>query len=486
MGRKSNSKKQRREGSSTSISQHKRQGKKLIPPFQQIDNLKKVSWSNDRLPEYIWIALIVSLHEREESIQIIKRISKFFYDLKEEYRPIDLSITSLGNLEEKTLDTFLDFICNHLGIKETLKPLALFDNLPGRDKWREYLTINVVEEEWEKLYVTIAKCFDHQSQEATDCRWSKLFYFLVTDKLRLPRDMAEQIFEYPYVGDMRTVRPTIRSTEMTLGMLPDGTTLESKWCDYFWEQGLKDTPCWSLDLGVKLNKDVKVDKTNFEIVKGSLKAHFSKTNISTGVDAKHDAVFGISMYCLEILEELIKDQNNTSILSRIGLRTIAECYITLAYLCHQNDGELWKTYRSYGSGQAKLSFLKLDEMESKPKYIDTDTLKALAGEDQWEEFVEINLGHWENTNLRKMSETASVKEEYNSYYDWTSGFAHGQWAAVRNTVFDTCGNPMHRLHRIPKQEKQEFNDVTEDAKKLCNKVLDLVDKTYPDFTIRLK
>lgn len=484
MGRKSNSKKQRREGGSTSISQHKKQGKKLIPPFQQIENLKKLSWSNDRLPEYIWIALIVSLHERDESIQIIKRISKFFYDLEEEYRPIDLSITSLGNLEEKTLDTFLDYIFNHIGIKETLKPLALFENIPGRDKWREHLTIDVVEEEWEKLFISIAKCFDHQSQEATDCRWSRLFYSLVNNKLHLPRETAEQIFYYPHVGDMRSVRPTIRSTEMVLNMLPDGTTTESKWCDCFWEQGLKDTPCWSLDLGVKLNAVVNVDKTNFELVKGLLKEHFSETNLSTGVDAKHDAVFGISIYCLELLEELIKDQNNTSILSRIGLRTIAECYITLAYLCHQDKEEIWQAYRMYGSGQAKLSFLKIDEMESKPKYIDTDILQALAGEDQWEEFVEINLGHWENTNLRKMSETASVKEEYNSYYDWTSGFAHGQWAAVRNTTFDTCGNPMHRLHRIPK-EKPEFNDVTEDAKILCNKVLDLVNKTYPIFSSRL-
>ncbi|PFE08590.1 hypothetical protein CN307_27980 [Bacillus cereus] len=76
---------------------------------------------------------------------------------------------------------------------------------------------------------------------------------------------------------------------------------------------------------------------------------------------------------------MIKDQNNTSILSRVGLRTIAECYITLAYLCHQNKEELWQTYREYGSGQAKLAFLKLDEMELKPKYVDTDTLKALAG-----------------------------------------------------------------------------------------------------------
>ncbi|QPC47370.1 DUF5677 domain-containing protein [Mangrovibacillus cuniculi] len=485
MGKSSNRKKQRRESNHSTIPEHKRQGKKLIPPFQQIEKLKKLSWSNDRLPENIWVALIVSLHEREEAIHIIKQICEFFGRLKEEFRPNDLSISSIGALNDDIFNRFLDFIENKVGIMDTLKPLALFESIPAKDKWRNSLNIEDVSIEWEKLFITVAKCYDHQSQEATDCRWSKLYYYLITGKLQLPtRDMVNQILNYPNVGDMRSVRPFIRSMEMTMDMMPDGKVIESDWKKQFWQQGLEDTQCWKLGIELSQQKESKINGENLENVKQGLKDHFYLTNKSTDIDAKHDTIFGLVMYCLEIIEEMNSGENNTSILSRMGLRTITECYITLAYLCHQDNAEMWQAYRVYGSGQAKLAFLKLEQIEQKPKYVDIDTLRSLAGEDQWEEFVEINLGHWESTNLRKMSDTAGVKEDYNSFYDWTSGFAHGQWAAVRNTTYDTCGNPMHRLHRIPK-EKSDLNDVTEDAKTLCNKMLDLMNSQYPDFSLRL-
>ncbi|MCM3546581.1 DUF5677 domain-containing protein [Priestia megaterium] len=487
MGRKSNEKKRRKEADHSSIASHKRMGKTLIPPFQQIEGLNKVSWSNDRLPEYVWLALIVSLDNRDESLEKIRRVSKFFRDLREEHRPMDLSLTSLGNLEEGILERFLGFLCNELYAIEFLLPLSLFDNIPGKEVWHKFLKIEDKEKEWEKLYIAVAKCLDHQSQEATDCRWARVYYSLtVNAKIGMPENMVGEIIYYPNEGDMRSVRPTIRTIEMMLNVMPDGQIVGSNWSNDFWEQGIKDTPCWSLDIDIKNDNQVKLDVSSYEEVMYKLKEHFHLSKRTSGIDSKLDAIFGLSMYCLEVLGELLQNGNNTSILSRLGLRTITECYITLSYLCIKDDEELWQMYRSYGSGQAKLAFLKLDELEIKPNYIDTETLKALAGEDQWEEFVEINLGHWESTNLRKMSETAKVKEEYNAYYDWTSGFAHGQWAAVRNTVFDTCGNPMHRLHRIPKEKKQNFNDVTEDAKRLCNNVLDIINKSYPNFSLRIK
>jgi hypothetical protein len=485
MGRKSNAKKNRTNKTHSSITSHKREGKKLIPPFMQFDNLKKVSWINDRLPEYLWVALIVSLLDREEAIENLKWSSRFFFDLPESERPADISLTELANLDDRILDNFIIFLVDELGLKEILKPLVIFKDLPGLENWKKHLIVEDPDKEWEKIYQTVARCFDHQSQEATDCRWARTLFHVVTRRLQVPKEMAEQILHYPNVGDMRQVRPIIRSSEMMLNFNPDGSMPTYYWSESFWEQGMKETPCWFLDIGKRPISKFVFDSSKIKDLLDNLKEHSVSTKKTTGIDAKHDAVFGLSFYCLEILRELTQDGNSTSILSRMGLRTIAESYITLAYLCSRNDAELWQVYRVYGSGQAKLAFLKLDEMEDKPKYIEPETLRALAGEDQWEEFVEINLGNWENTNLRKMSESANVKDVYNSYYDWTSGFAHGQWAAVRNTVFETCGNPVHRLHRIPKLEKPQFNDVIEDTIELCNKVLDLVNKEYPDFTLRL-
>ncbi|WP_026691382.1 DUF5677 domain-containing protein [Alteribacter aurantiacus] len=493
MGRKSNAKKQRKESNYSSISSHKRQGKKLIPPIQQISNLKKLSWSNDTLPEYIWLSLIVSLNERDQSLKLLERISEYFGGIEDEKRPIDLKLSNLAKIEESTLERFIEFVCLHLGLKEGLQPLLLFENLPGKSTWERHLSIQEPNEEWEKLFLSVAKCLDHQSQESTDCRWICLHYMMVCDQLHVPSELFESLANYPdkEESELKMIRGMIRSMEIAMRTTAQFFTGEesvasSTWSTLFWEQGLKDTPCMIMDLGKEINQHTFVEYANYEKVISALKKHFHNTVATTEINAKHDGVFGLSLYCLELLGELLDSNNNTSILGRLGLRTIAECFITLAYLTTKDDESIWNMYRLYGSGQAKLAFLKLDEIQNKPKYINVNTLEALAGEDQWGEYVEINLGHWENTNLRKMSEEANVKDVYNTFYDWTSGFAHGQWAAVRNSSFVTCDNPMHRLHRIPKPQKSEFNDVTEDAKNLCNKILDLVSNVYPKFTYRIE
>lgn len=213
--------------------------------------------------------------------------------------------------------------------------------------------------------------------------------------------------------------------------------------------------------------------------------HALVTQTTSGVDAKHDAVFGTALFCLNLLRELITC-GVRSTLGRMALRTILESQITLAYLIKKNDPSLWLSHRVYGAGQAKLSFLKLDGDEALPEYVSLETLRALANEDQWQEFLNIDLGHWDKTNLRKMSEVADLKDMYDRYYPWPSAFVHGHWGAVRDTVFTTCLNPLHRLHRVPRLNARIQNEVLTDASTLIDQVLTLVNQCYPSFSMRLR
>ena len=52
-------------------------------------------------------------------------------------------------------------------------------------------------------------------------------------------------------------------------------------------------------------------------------------------------------------------------------------------------------------------------------------LEQLANEDMWQEFVEIDFGNWTGTTVRKMAEDAGVKDAYDGYYVWPSGYVHG-------------------------------------------------------------
>ena len=90
--------------------------------------------------------------------------------------------------------------------------------------------------------------------------------------------------------------------------------------------------------------------------------------------------------------------------------------------------------------------LRADEL---PDFISLDDLQRYANEDMWQEFTTISLKSWAERNVRKMAEEAGVKDTYDRYYDWSSGYVHGHWGAVRDSVFTVCLNPLHRYHRIP-------------------------------------
>lgn len=147
--------------------------------------------------------------------------------------------------------------------------------------------------------------------------------------------------------------------------------------------------------------------------------------------------------------------------------------------------KLWDTYRSYGSSQAKLTFLKLDEIiTTEPGHLKKDHIKSLANEDIYMDFQDIELGNWAKLDLRTMSQMARCKEIYDTYYSWPSTYAHGQWCAVRDTVFTTCINPLHRLHRIPRTGARYEDRAESDIILLLNKILELLNSQYPEFKNR--
>jgi hypothetical protein len=220
-------------------------------------------------------------------------------------------------------------------------------------------------------------------------------------------------------------------------------------------------------------------------VRNDLIHHFFTTLDTTAVDPQRDTSFGTALYSLSLLEELVRVSAATSITARFTLRTLLECAITFVYLAHKNDPELWNSYRVYGAGQAKLALLKLEENEGAPQYVDLKELEQLANEDAWEEFVQINLGHWDSSTLLRMAEGAGVRSLYDRYYPWTSAYLHGHWSAIRDSAFQTCMNPLHRLHRIPRANTRSLPDVLADACALVDETLSVLAKLYPPFVPRV-
>jgi hypothetical protein len=434
---------------------------------------------NNRLPEMLWASLILSSTERDYTLAQFRRLLNFIgkHDARENLS--DITLTGISKLEPDLRTELIAFLIEPHGTGPALATLRLFKSLPARESWDELLP-NVAPNV-EILMDAVGKTLWHQSQTSTDCRWIRVMAKVISGRFRIPPELAKEWLGYPLEGDQRSVRPSIRAAEL---ICDPETPPDLSWPDGFWDEAWKNTPCLALVTIVKppiFEETITRQRIN-EIVK-HLEAHWSGTHATTAIDAKHDAVFGMAFYSLRILSELMGIAIGTAVIGRLALRTILEVRINLHYLLCKNDDALWKRWREYGAGQAKLNTLKFDDNLNPPKHIDVESIEQIAGEDIWEEFVTINLASWSGSDLRKLSESSGLKSTYDQHYSWTSGYSHGMWGPIRESCYETCGNPLHRLHRYP--SRRSLPDTVDAAAALVDEILCDLDKTFPDFPYRL-
>lgn len=466
----------------TPLSKHKRQGKKFIPPFDFISKAGRRSWVNEVLPEFLWAALLITNLPRREALglfrKVVDKMVEFAVGKTGKEIKFNPTHTGLSFLPLEQLNQVLNILCSKPEYRKILSPLLFYKDLPQYKVWKTHVNQEPGRESWKIIQHGVVKTLFHQSQEATDCRWIIVYFDIVARVISVPLpDIVKEIKEYPNFGDMRKVRPTIHSMEMAGFALSD---LSRDWSPHFWGTSLRLTGCGGIkERSTQDTQFLKELKTNLNEEFRDIFIRFSATLTTTEINPKHDAVFGIVLYSWRITAEIILGINNKMVLGSLGLRALAECLISLSYLIKEDKNDLWSSYREYGSGQAKLAYLKFEEIGDIPAYFDIETIKMIANEDAWVEFVPVNVGNWGEQDLRKISIQSGTKDIYDKYYSWTSNYSHGTWGAVRETVFQTCLNPLHRLHRIPFTHEKLFKDQKEDALLLFGKITDLLDRAYP-------
>lgn len=492
MGRQKNKRKRKQKAKDRSsargtsdLAAHKQAGKTLVPPILDLPNLQPSSWRDERLPEMLWAVLLVGKLDRAVALDVLRGVGLLGMEYREESPHRGVTLSDIADREDAG-KAIVAKICETDAARDALAPLLLFDELPGYAYWRSALEGIASPSDSEDLAIAVLKCLHHQSQESTDCRWVRMLFELASDRFRShDENMIQQILQYPHLGDMRSVRPMIRATEIQA----DVTKIKrSLWCQQFWHRCLAATDCVpgaSFVLEKASPLEAATSRSQVESVRAALLSHFAETLRTSSVDAKHDAVFGIALYGMTVLDDLLGLGISQSTLGRFALRTLLELRITLAYLVDSDSSEHWARYRNYGSGQAKLSLLKVDEEARKPQFLNEEVLELMANEDVWEEFVKIDLGNWDKTTIRKMSERTSLKPLYDRYYPWTSGHVDGHWGAVREVVFETCLNPLHRGHRVPVSVAPSLPDVLSDACLLIDGMLALVDEQFPGLPQRV-
>ncbi len=480
----------------SSLDQHRSIGKRVSPPMTQLPQMATSSWSDDHMPEMLWAVLLTGVFDRSVYLACFREILAVArpWFLKEEDSDnaeksedeevgpnltIILDHTKLSEISDEQFQSVIEIPLRHPLGYAALRPLLLLESLPGVDRWKQVLKAQPTDKDWETLATSIAKVFDHQSEASTDIRWFKLVLPIISGRMLFPKSMAESLEElrlFPNKGDMRKVRPLIRSSEMMFRRNPS-----EAWIGEFWNELHSKTLC----IDPTTEKDISIQRTKidpkslFSSRDGVIDLFFEKKS-SERADARLDSTFGLVLYALSLIYELGYHNIQSGIAGRLVLRALVEANITLKYLAKKDDQKTWKSYRVFGAGQAKLAFLKAQEVAGDlPPFIEEDILYEIANEDIWQEFLDINIGHWANSNLRKLAIETGAKELYDKYYDWASTYAHSHWGAIRDTNFITCQNPLHRLHRIPRQIHRTLSSVEQDSVALINEMIDIMGNLYP-------
>lgn len=500
MAKKKTGSKNSRPGGARSFStlpQHDLAGKTLRPPLRRLDKVKLTSWQDDHLPSMIWASLLTETLPRKDYLECFRKLishcAPWFADgglldrrapVSAERHQIDFSsildFDSISQLPDEQFSQFFDLLVAHPLGRNALRPLLRLSSPPGIERWHTLIADNPADSDWTLLARAVARCLDHQSESSTDIRWLKLSVPIVAGKMRFGPGFEEhvrQILEFPNRGDLRSVRPSIRVAEVAVRRNPPPA-----WIRSFWDECVRSTSCVDpTDIQKELRRQPShLDPREVFGCRSDLTNRFFEVKSSERVDARLDAVFGLTLYALSIVTTLAATRTQETMLGRLALRALVEAQLTLAFLASRDEPKLWSQWRIYGSGQVKLAFLKAQESSGDlPGFYSSDELEQLANEDIWQEYLDIDLGHWTKGNLRWMAIEAGEKDIYDKFYGWSSGFVHAQWGAIRDTDYVTCHNPLHRLHRIPRAIARRQASVEKDAVELLNFMLEIVDRLYP-------
>lgn len=474
----------------TALHDHTRIGKKFLPPFVANFPLTPLSWKDDRLPEMLWISLILTQTPQNESIDVLKTVLDNIRTNHDRYKNLwDVTLSGIASWPDQCINDLLNQLLQTESQKNILRPLLLFEKLPARAIWSEHIGKQTIQDDWITIANAVRMTLDQKSRISMDCCWLRVAAAMMGNKLHLsdrtPK-LNEAILGYSTVSLSNGAASLIRSAEGALAGSTINIWKERKWPTTFWEESFRRTTCviaqhnyikpW-VRIGTSLDR---IDNARRLLIQ-----HWESTRDSSAVNSRHDAVFGSALYSLQILEELLRMENATSIIGRLAMRTMLECSINLNYLAKKDDPKLWDKYRSHGVGQAKLVFLKLMENDRDPEFVDRELLRDIANEDRWEELVPIDVGDWSEENLRARAISTGQKDQYDIYYLWGSQFTHGMWGAVRQSVMDTCENPLHRMHLIPRINSVGMPDLLSDACDMMTNIIDTLNTLYPSVTVKI-
>ncbi len=468
----------------TKLSDHSFEKGVFITPLNSLQMMTELedgkSWIYGRMPEYLWIGLVMKYYGHDEglkkSCQIISKLHKLAPAL---YTARMSQILRLEPDVQRQFYTYILSICT----KEMLAPLTVFLTSSRAPIFAEYFCCpdHSIEDRSKELMATMHGVTDQHSEEASDIRFIALYFNFISGKLHLQRKQVDLLHVYLTANHddelMNMARRTVCSIEM---MILTFEKVDSTYLIEFWRSISEMTDCNMFAIKFpKENRNITAYMEKLYDVFEYLTELFKSTD---PLNEKMNVLLGIATYSYNRLKEIYEYQLFNSISGRSCVRVLIEDYIMMKYLVKSeaSNESIWREYQLYGMGLYKLVLARYREYGVPGEHhFDEKYIEALVNEFKNEEIINMDTTYFNKHNVRLKAEAIGEKNLYGLYYDYDSSFEHGLWGAIRESSLLKCDNPAHNYHCIPDiNGETRLKTVLPDCIMIMNKTVSFLDEIY--------
>lgn len=232
------------------LADHKRVGKKFVPPFlADLGPFNEIRWANDLVPELAWIALLCTTHGLKTGTDLARRMALASVGARRAKDKAWFAVTStytvLDSAEQQAVLAALEHDRVVQPIREALSPLlVLYPECPLRFLVGD--DFQAPNDSLETFTKVLASLFDKSETPATFAQATAVYIAFVSDMLKVFKGLALAKFpaieHFPSTEESQRVASSVRST-MLLLYEHFKVDQSSAWISYFWRRGLELDGC---------------------------------------------------------------------------------------------------------------------------------------------------------------------------------------------------------------------------------------------------
>lgn len=239
------------------LQDHKRQGKKFIPPFtHMLGPMREVSWVKTVLPELLWISLVQDHYGLSEGVKLITELARAARKCSESKTSrIFGTISSFNELnddEKASLRNALATSGALISVQKGFLPLvAFYPECPLKFLFLIVPSIpDQSRENLEKLKSLIENLYSKTSNNSTMTQATMVWLAFDSGSFKVFEGSIlanfPEIEKYPHSELSRTLAASIRSA-INIFFSDKLYSENSGWPDYFWNRGFEIDRCYFED-----------------------------------------------------------------------------------------------------------------------------------------------------------------------------------------------------------------------------------------------